>query len=122
MIDEAKKADILFKFIISPDPMNEGKKQDLNMREITQATMLKIEEVLGKTVLWAAAVHAEHTDKRHVHALAVVPGRLYSAHFNLLIHEATKACLEQRQELDLVLAQKERGREAREEAQWGRGH
>jgi hypothetical protein len=122
MIDEAKKADILFKFIISPDPDKEDKKQDLNMREITQATMLKIEEILGKTVLWAAAVHADHTDKRHVHTLAVVPGRLYSAHFNLLIHEATKACLEQRQELDLLQKQREREREAREEAQWGREH
>jgi hypothetical protein len=42
MIDEAKKADILFKFIISPDPDHEDQKQDLNMREITESIMLKL--------------------------------------------------------------------------------
>ena len=78
--------------------------------------MLKIEEILDKTVLWTAAIHADHTDIRHVHALAVVPGRLYPAHFNTLIHEATKACREQRRELDLVLQQKRE----REEAEWER--
>ena len=119
MIDEAQKGNIFFRFVISPDPVGEDQRGDLNMREITQRTMLKVEEIAGKTVLWAASVHAEHTDKRHVHALAVVPGKLFTAHFNLLIHEATKACLEQRQELDLVLKQRE---QQREEEEWGRGH
>jgi hypothetical protein len=54
--------------------------------------------------------------------LAVVPGKLYAAHLNLITHTATKACLEQRQELDLVRNRRERERELREEAQWGRGH
>src|SRR5512132_3458610 len=90
MIDDKGRADTLFKFIISPDPDKEDQSQDLNMREITGMVMLKIEEILDKTVLWAAAVHADHTDKRHVHALAVVTGKLYSSHFNLLIHEAPK--------------------------------
>jgi hypothetical protein len=121
MIDEAGKADILFKFIISPDPDREDQKQDLNMREITEQIMLKVEEVVNKSVIWTAAVHADHTGIRHVHALARVPGRLYPAHFNLLIHEATKVCLEQRRELDLIQKQRELEREAREEAQWGRG-
>jgi hypothetical protein len=29
------------------------------MRAITEQTMLKIEEILGKTVFWTAAIHAE---------------------------------------------------------------
>jgi hypothetical protein len=120
MIDEAGKFDNLFRFIISPDPDNEDNQKDLNMREITNRTMIKIEEIVGKPVLWAASIHAEHTPKRHIHALAVVPGRLYTPHFNLLIHEATKTCLEQRQELDLALA-RTREREERKEAEWGRG-
>jgi hypothetical protein len=32
MIDEARKADILFKFVISPDPEREDKQRDLEMR------------------------------------------------------------------------------------------
>jgi hypothetical protein len=116
MIDEAEKRDILFKFIISPDPEGEDKQLDLNMREITASVMIKIEEILGKTVLWSAAIHAEHTGIRHVHALARVPGKLYTPHLNLITHEATKACRQQRQELDLAL---ERKRE-REEAEWER--
>ena len=122
MIDEAKRGDIIFKFIISPDPIGEDKQQDLNMRDITQRTMQKVEEIVGKTVQWAASVHADHTPKRHIHALAVVPGKLYAPHFNLLIHEATKVCRQQRRELDLLLLRKEYERQVREEAEWGRGY
>lgn len=121
MIDETRNGDILFRIVISPDKAKEDLKRDLNMREITSRTMLKIEEIVGKTVLWTAAEHAEHTDIRHVHALAVVPGRLYPAHFNLLIREATNACFEQRRELDLIHQQRELERSEREEAEWGRG-
>ena len=70
MIDDKGSSDILFKFIISPDPDKEDQSQDLNMREITGMVMFKIEQILDKTVLWTAAIHADHTDKRHVHALA----------------------------------------------------
>lgn len=118
MIDEAGKRDVIFRLIISPDPTQEDQSRDLDLRDITQRTMMKIEEITGKTVLWVAALHAEHTPKRHVHALAVVPGRLYAAHLNLLTHEATKACLEQRRELDLIQRQKQR---EREEVEWGHG-
>jgi hypothetical protein len=83
--------------------------------------MLKLEEIVGKTILWAAAIHAEHTDKRHIHAIARVPSRLYENQVNTLIHEATKNRRQQRQELDLIRAQKERERKEREEEQWGRG-
>ena len=121
MIDEAAKTDILFRFVISRDPASEDKERDLDMRNITENTMLKIEEIVGKTVHWTAAVHADHTDKRHIHTLAVVPGKIYAGHLNLITHTATKACLEQRQELDLVRNRRERERELRGEAQWGRG-
>ena len=122
MIDNAKKSENIFRFVINPDPAQEDKTRDLDLRQITENTMLKLEEMVGKTVLWAAAIHADHTDKRHIHALAVVPARLYQNHFNTLIHEATKVCREQRQELDLIRAQRQRERQAREEEQWGRGH
>ena len=41
-----ESSDILFKFIISPDPDKEDQSQDLNMREITGMVMFKIEEIL----------------------------------------------------------------------------
>jgi hypothetical protein len=122
MIDTAKKNENIFRFVINPDPEQEDKTRDLDMRQIIENTMLKLEEMLGKTILWAAAIHADHTDKRHIHALAIVPARLYQNHFNTLIHEATKVCRQQRQELDLIHRQKELVRAQREEAQWGRGH
>jgi hypothetical protein len=114
IIDEAQKWDILFRVIITPDPSKEDTNQDLNMREVAEQTMMKIEEILGKTVLWTAALHAEHTDIRHVHALARVPGRLNPGHLNTIRDEATDACRQQRQELDLALSRKRE----REEAQW----
>jgi hypothetical protein len=69
---------------------------------------------LGKTVLWSGALHAEHTDIRHVHAIACVPGRLNPQHLSIIRNEATKVCRQQRQELDLALTRKRE----REEAQW----
>ena len=51
-----------FKLIISPDPISEDKNQDLNMREITQATMLKIEEKAYPS----ASGPAKCSDKRGV--------------------------------------------------------
>lgn len=121
MIDNAKKSESIFRFVINMDPENEDKPRDLDMRQIAENTMLKLEEIVGRTILWTAAIHADHTDKRHIHALAVVPARLYQNHLNSLIHEATRTCRQQRQELDLVHARKERERERREEEQWGRG-
>jgi hypothetical protein len=48
MIDEAEKRDILFKFIISPDPEGEDKQLDLNMREITASVMIKMKKYSEK--------------------------------------------------------------------------
>lgn len=121
MIDNAKRTDTLFRFVINPDPKAEDSKRDLNMRQIIENTMLKLEEIVGKTILWTAAIHADHTDKRHIHAIAVVPSRLYQNHFNLLINEATRTCRQQRHELDLIQKHKHLQSQLREEAEWGRG-
>jgi REP element-mobilizing transposase RayT len=63
-------------------------------------------------VIWVAAIHDDHTDKNHVHALAVIQGRLDKPDL-CHIHEApTAACLRERRELDLA-----RERQARERTQ-----
>jgi hypothetical protein len=107
-IDEAPKGTKFFTFIISPDPTTEDTNHDLDMRQITRTTMQTIEEIItaqGITtpVIWVAAVHDDHTDKNHVHALAALQGRLDKPDLDRVRAATTKECLEQRRELDRVL-------------------
>src|SRR5438270_13310253 len=60
MIDEAEKGSIFFRFVMSPDARTEDTKRDLHLREVTEKTMLSLEERLNKPVAWVAAVHADH--------------------------------------------------------------
>jgi hypothetical protein len=116
-IDEAPKGTKFFTIIISPDPEKEDTRKDLDMRAITITTMQTIEEIImaqGITtpVVWVAAVHDDHTDKNHVHALAAIQGRLDKPDLRRLIDVTTMACLEQRRKLDRTLERqaRERGR------------
>ncbi len=112
MIDEAEKGGIFFRFVISPDPQQEDTEKDLFLREITEQTMLHLEDRVQREVQWVAAIHDDHAPHRHVHVVAVVPGRLHVPDFQALRQTATEACLEQRKQRDSVLEQKrERGKE-----------
>lgn len=117
MIDQAEKGSIFFRFVISPDPKMEDTHHDLYLREIAERTMNALEERLQKGVQWAAAVHDDHTNIRHVHVMAVVPERLHVQDFSALRQAATQASLTQRQQLDLTREQKSR---EREDAEWER--
>lgn len=111
MVTQAPAGSTFFRVKISPDPQTEDIQRDLLLREITRITM-DIEERMGKRVSWIAAIHDDHTDKRHVHVLAVVRARKLPA--IAMIQEATKACKDQRLELDqtrALEAQKEQGKE-----------
>jgi hypothetical protein len=104
-IDEAPKGTKFFTIIISPDPTTEDTNHDLDMRQITRTTMQTVAEIIrgqGITtpVVWVAAVHDDHTDKNHVHALASLQGRLDKPDLRRMIDVTTTACLEQRRELD----------------------
>jgi hypothetical protein len=79
--------------------------------------MHTLEQRLTKQVQWVAAVHDDHTSLRHVHVVAIVPGRLDVQDFQAMRTTATVACLEQRRHRDVV--QEQQARE-REEAQWER--
>ena len=82
---------------------------------------------ISSPVVWVAAVHDDHTDKNHVHALAAIQGRLDKPDVRRLIDVTTQACLEQRRELDRILERQAREREqdewdrepTREEDGWG---
>jgi hypothetical protein len=115
-IDEAPKGTKFFTIIISPDPIGEDTHKDLDMRAITITTMQTIEEIMqgqgiNTPVNWVAAVHDDHTDKNHVHALASLQGRLDKPDVGRLIDVTTQACRAQRRELDRALERAARERE-----------
>ena len=119
MIDEAEKGSIFFRFVISPDPQQEDTEKDLFLREITEQTMLHLEDRVQREVQWVAAIHDDHAPHRHVHVVAVVPGRLHVPDFQALRQTATEACLEQRRQRDLM---QEHQRGKGEGIQWERGY
>ncbi len=83
--------------------------------------MQALEERLNKQVHWVAAEHDDHAPHRHVHVVAIVPGRLQVADFQALRASATAVCALQRKERDLARdAQRAilEAQQAREEAQW----
>jgi hypothetical protein len=97
IIDQAEEGSTFFRIKICPDPGKEDTYKDLLLRQITEKT-LDLEEQIGKPLTWVAAIHDDHTDKRHVHVLAVTKARLLPA--KALIQQATHTSLEQRRELD----------------------
>lgn len=116
MIDEAEKGSVFYRFVLSPDPIKEDTQKDLFLREIIEKTMQSLEKRVQKSVSWVASVHDDHTPHRHVHVVAVVPGKLFVQDFQLLRQTATEAAIFQRKERDLARDQKQ---QEREEAQWG---
>jgi hypothetical protein len=100
-IDKAPRGTTFFRMIISPDPLTEDTLQDLDLREIMDQTMLVLQKNFPKQqVEYFAAIHADHTDKRHVHVVALLRGRLTKNHLSSLRATATKEALSQRQTLD----------------------
>ncbi len=115
VIDEAEKGSVFFRFVMSPDPQHEDTSQDLFMRDITELTMLHLEDRLQKPVAWVATEHSDHAPHRHVHILALVPGKVNKQDLQALRETATDLALMQRKERDVAL---ERLAREREEAQW----
>jgi len=97
---EAKKGRYFYRLKLSPDPVKEDTKRDLNMQKLTRTMMQRLEKRLKTTIPWAGALHDDHTDKRHVHILAAIPRRLQKYELEALIREATTICREQRRDLE----------------------
>ena len=115
MVDEAEKGSLFFRIVISPDPQQEDTDKDLFLRDITEQTMQSLEDRFQKHVQWVAAEHNDHAPHRHVHVVAIVPGRLQVQDFQLLRTTATQAALAQRKERDLL---REIQKQKEQEAQW----
>lgn len=102
IIDDAKRGSYFFRLIISPDPKGEDTEKDLHLREVAERTMNALEERFDTQIPWIAAIHADHAPHRHVHIVAVVPGRLNVQDIRTLRTSATKACKDQRHQRDVI--------------------
>jgi hypothetical protein len=107
MFDAAQKGTNFFRLVISTDPKREDTYKDLQMRAIAMKTIQHLEEKLhleGK-IQFVAAIHNDHTNIRHIHAIVLVPKKLSKEEFKVfqdLKHAATAEALSQRQQLDQV--------------------
>ena len=107
MIDQAANGSYFFRLVISPDPMREDSDKNLSLREITERTMQSLEDRFQQPLQWVAAIHADHAEHRHIHAIAIVPQRLNVQDFQRMRTAATEEALEQLRQLDLAREQTE---------------
>src|SRR6266581_5772242 len=114
MIDQADKNSYFFRLVISPDPQREDSDNNLALKEITERTIQSLEDRFQRPLRWVAAIHADHAEHRHVHAIAIVPARLQVQDFQRMRSAATEAALEQRRHLDLIREARERSQEQSE--------
>jgi hypothetical protein len=117
MVDNTPKGRYFNRFVFSPDPETEDKPRDLPLRQIFTDIMQTLEERLHQQIQWVATIHDDHTDKRHIHALAIIKGRLKREDLEAVIQSATAESQLQREARDLMREVEEYQRE-REEALW----
>src|SRR6266567_3932833 len=101
MIDQASRGSYFFKLVISPDPKSEDADKNLSLRELAEATIASLEARFKQPLTWVATIHADHTENRHIHAIAIVPERLQVPDFQQMRRAATEEALGQRRQLDL---------------------
>ena len=118
MIDLAAKGSFFYRIVIAPDPAQEDSQKDLHLRDITEKTMQTLAESFITPLLWVAAEHTDHAPHRHIHVVAIVPEKLVVPDFQELRKSATEACLQQRQERDLMQEQQQNQSREEAQAQW----
>jgi hypothetical protein len=91
-----------FRTVISPDPMVEDAKRDLDLRLLTEATMQALQRRLkDRPFAYFAAIHTDHSNNRHIHVLLLLKKhRLSKADLKALRDAATANAQEQRRLLD----------------------
>jgi hypothetical protein len=133
LIDRGGRGTRFYRIALSPDPRKEDRLKDLDLREITEQTMMQLQARLqdrltGTAIQFLAAIHADHTAVRHVHILALIPGKLGREDLATLRQVATEAALSKRQERDRHQAQARRdaprhgrSRLSKRDTSWERG-
>jgi hypothetical protein len=103
--------------VLSPDPTGEDTFKDLSLRSVAEDTICHLAKHTGYALSWAGTVHDDHTDKRHLHLLAIVPKRLDRQALTAARDGATRECQLQRRELDRA-RQRAIEQQEEEEMQW----
>jgi hypothetical protein len=107
MIDQAAQGSFFYRLVVSPDPRREDSDKNLGLRELTEKTIRSLEARFQQPLHWAATVHDDHAEHRHIHALAILPQRLNVQDCQYLRRAATEAALQQVQQLTLAREQQE---------------
>jgi hypothetical protein len=115
MLDASEKGSIFFHFMISPDQPTEDTRKDLDLRALTKQTMLALQERIQASVPYAAAIHDDHTELRHVHLVACLTRRLGVNHFQTMREAASENAQQQRLERDMA---REPQQQQQEGGQW----
>jgi|SRR5271165_2144816 len=102
LIANAPEGTTFFRTVISPDPVREDTNRDLNLKTLTEKTMITLQErYKNMNIQYFGAIHDDHTDNRHVHLIAFIQKRrLTRADLRSLIRSATVEALSQRRLLD----------------------
>ena len=116
MMEKSAKGSVFFRFVLSPDSQKEDTNRDLYLREATESAIQTLSMRINTPISYVAAIHDDHTDKRHVHIIASVKGRLSIPDFQAAQETATRICLEQRTERDRV-AEQQKNKEPRQTRQ-----
>ena len=110
MIDAAGEGTYFYRLVLNFDAKTEDTNKDLHIWEIIDKTMLHLEDRFQQELQFVATEHDDHTPLRHVHMLALLPGKLNVEDFAALRAVATEAALFQRVERDLAPARAIQGR------------
>jgi len=78
-LDQTRAADYVYRLTLSPHPEQQDGGKQLDLKAWTRDMMARLERDSGQRAEWFAVTH-EHQDHRHVHVVAVSPGRLDVRH------------------------------------------
>jgi hypothetical protein len=104
LIDTTKHP-LFFKIILNFDANKEDTFKDLDLQHITRQTLREMQRIIGRDVPFVAVIHDDHTPLRHIHAIAMVQGKIAKADFyqlKTLWKTATEEARMQRRQRDRV--------------------
>jgi hypothetical protein len=103
---DATKHPLFFKIILNFDANKEDKFKDLDLQHLTRKTLHEMQRLIGRNDLpFIATIHNDHTPLRHIHAIAMVQGKIAKADFyqlKTLWKTATAEAHKQRRQRDRV--------------------
>jgi hypothetical protein len=106
LIGQSMKGTYFYRLKLSTDPKKENWDKNLDLEEVTKEAVRELERKLSEDrgvdikLDFAAAIHDDHTDIRHVHVLAFTPGKLDRPQLKALTAGATQEARHQRKDLD----------------------